>query len=67
MEICTGLTPAGAAAIGGQHRADIPPDEVDRLFEPFRQFGEERVRCGEGYGLGLAIAAAIADRAQRHH
>jgi signal transduction histidine kinase len=39
----------------------IPPDEVDRLFEPFRQLGAERIRHGEGYGLGLAIVRAIAD------
>ena len=53
--------PGGRRALGANTGPVIPPDEVDRLFEPFRQFGEERVRCGEGYGLGLAIAAAIAD------
>ena len=39
----------------------IPPAEVAALFEPFRQFGEERVQLGDGYGLGLAIVRAIAD------
>jgi signal transduction histidine kinase len=38
----------------------IPPAAVSGLFEPFRQFGQERVHYGEGYGLGLAIVAAIA-------
>ena len=60
VEISTGLTPAGAALSVANTGTVIPPVEVDRLFEPFQQFGEERVRCGEGYGLGLAIAAAIA-------
>ena len=36
------------------------PTEVDALFEPFRQLGTERIRTGEGYGLGLAIVRAIA-------
>jgi signal transduction histidine kinase len=33
---------------------------VDRLFQPFRQLGTERIRHGEGHGLGLAIVHAIA-------
>lgn len=39
----------------------IPADEVPHLFQPFRQLGTERVRHGEGHGLGLAIVRAIAD------
>jgi len=42
----------------------IPPGEVDQLFEPFRQLGADRIRHGDGYGLGLAIVRAIADA---HH
>ena len=38
----------------------IPPDELDRLFQPFQQLGHERIRHGDGYGLGLAIVRAIA-------
>ena len=38
----------------------IPPDEVERLFQPFRQTGKERVRHADGHGLGLAIVQAIA-------
>jgi signal transduction histidine kinase len=44
----------------------IPPAEIDRLFQPFQRFGNERVRHGlggalnNGHGLGLAIVRAIA-------
>jgi signal transduction histidine kinase len=43
----------------------IPPQEVGRLFEPFRRLGDERVSRpaggrGAGHGLGLAIVRAIA-------
>jgi signal transduction histidine kinase len=37
----------------------IPPDEVERLFQPFRQLGGERIRHTDGHGLGLAIVRAI--------
>ena len=38
----------------------IPPDEVDRLFQPFQRLGTERIRHASGHGLGLAIVRAIA-------
>ena len=38
----------------------IPPAEVGRLFEPFRQLDGERTRHGGGHGLGLAIVSAVA-------
>jgi signal transduction histidine kinase len=38
----------------------VPPGEVDRLFEPFRQLDGERTRHGGGHGLGLAIVSAVA-------
>jgi len=39
----------------------IPPEEVDRLFEPFQRLGSQRLRQGGGHGLGLAIVSAIAN------
>jgi signal transduction histidine kinase len=38
----------------------IPPDEVERLFQPFQQLGRQRIRHTGGLGLGLAIVRAIA-------
>jgi signal transduction histidine kinase len=37
----------------------IPPEEVDRLFQPFQRLGTERIRHADGHGLGLAIVRAI--------
>ena len=39
----------------------IPPEEVERLFQPFQRLGVARVRKTGGHGLGLAIVRAIAD------
>jgi signal transduction histidine kinase len=55
------MTAAGAAISISNSGPVIAPDEVDNLFQPFRQSGTERIRNGEGYGLGLAIVHAIAD------
>ncbi len=44
----------------------IPPGEVDRLFEPFRQLDGERTRHGGGHGLGLAIVSAVASARDAH-
>jgi signal transduction histidine kinase len=38
----------------------VPPSEVDRLFQPFRRLGTDRVERSAGHGLGLAIVRAIA-------
>jgi signal transduction histidine kinase len=39
----------------------IPPDQLDRLFQPFQQLGGQRIRLTGGHGIGLAIVRAIAD------
>jgi signal transduction histidine kinase len=38
----------------------VPPDEIERLFEPFQRLGAQRVGHPYGHGLGLAIVRAIA-------
>jgi signal transduction histidine kinase len=40
----------------------IPPEEQGRLFERFFRGAEARRRAPDGSGLGLPIAAAVADR-----
>jgi signal transduction histidine kinase len=60
-EISTTLTKTGAAITISNSGPPVPAHAVDELFQPFRQLGTERIRHGEGYGLGLAIVRAIAD------
>ncbi len=38
----------------------VPPDQVDRLFQPFERIDGRRLRYHDGHGLGLAIVRAIA-------
>ncbi len=38
----------------------IPPDQVDRLFQPFQRLRAERAARHDGLGLGLPIVVAIA-------
>jgi signal transduction histidine kinase len=40
--------------------APISPDDVPRLFEPFRRLSPDRVRSAKGVGLGLSIVRAVA-------
>ena len=39
----------------------IPDADLDRLFQPFQQLGDQRIRHNNGHGLGLAIVRAIAN------
>jgi len=62
IEIATTAT-AGRATITVRNTGPaIPPNEVERLFQPFRRLGIQRIRQtdGHGLGLGLAIVRAIA-------
>jgi signal transduction histidine kinase len=60
-DITTALTSSGAVITVSNTGTLIPPHAVDDLFQPFRQLGTQRIRNGEGHGLGLAIVRAIAD------
>jgi signal transduction histidine kinase len=40
--------------------AGIPPDKLDRIFEPFVQLDTGRTRMHEGTGLGLSISRDLA-------
>jgi len=61
VEISTTVTDGRAIVSLSNTGTLIPPDEVDRLFQPFRRLGTERIRHANGHGLGLAIVRAIAD------
>ena len=39
----------------------IDPDQIERMFEPFRQDPRARALCREGLGLGLPIARRLAE------
>ena len=39
----------------------IEPDQIERMFDPFRQDPRARAICREGMGLGLAIARRLAE------
>jgi signal transduction histidine kinase len=65
--VTDGQVQVATAAEGGLARLSIsntgpviPPAEVGRLLEPFRQLDGERTRQGGGHGLGLAIVSAAA-------
>jgi signal transduction histidine kinase len=60
VEIATTMTGGQAGISVGNTGTVIPPDQVERLFQPFQQLGDQRVGRTGGHGLGLAIVQAIA-------
>lgn len=40
----------------------MPPEELERIFEPYVRLEDQRMRGVEGSGLGLAIARLLAQR-----
>jgi signal transduction histidine kinase len=61
IDVATAAVDGGARLVVRNTGPVIPPGEVDRLFEPFQQLHGERIRHGDGHGLGLTIVRAIAD------
>jgi signal transduction histidine kinase len=61
IQIATATTAGRARMTVSNTGTLIPPDEVERLFQPFQQLGGQRVQHGDGHGLGLAIVRAIAN------
>jgi signal transduction histidine kinase len=61
VEIVTGPAANSPAAITVRNTGPvIPPEDLDRIFQPFQRAGGPRLRHRDGHGLGLAIVAAIA-------
>jgi signal transduction histidine kinase len=59
VEVSTSTLAGRASLVVANTGPVISPDDVGRLFEPFQRLGDQRVRHGAGYGLGLAIVRAI--------
>jgi signal transduction histidine kinase len=62
VDVSTGTWAGRAILSVFSSGAPIPPDQVDRLFQPFQR-GVSRDRTGgrDGLGLGLSIVTAIAE------
>jgi signal transduction histidine kinase len=61
IEIATATIAKGATISIGNTGALVPFDDMERLFEPFQQLGDERIRHADGHGFGLAIVRAVAN------
>jgi signal transduction histidine kinase len=60
VDVSTTSTPGRATISVNNTGPVVTSTEVERLFQPFRKTGSERVRRSDGHGLGLAIVRAIA-------
>ena len=61
IEIATGMSDGNALLSVANTGPVIPPAEVQRLFEPFKRLGTDRIGGHHGFGLGLSIVKAIVD------
>jgi signal transduction histidine kinase len=61
VEIATSAVAGGARIAMRNTGAVVPPDQVERLFQPFQRLNGRRVGRPDGHGLGLAIVRAITD------
>jgi signal transduction histidine kinase len=60
VEIATGTRDRHAFVSIANSGPAVPPEEIDRLFQPFERLGAARTRHNNGHGLGLSIVHAIA-------
>jgi signal transduction histidine kinase len=61
VEVTTGVGAAGVVLSLANDGPIISPQELERIQQPFQRLGAERASRGDGHGLGLSIAHAIAD------
>jgi signal transduction histidine kinase len=59
VEVVTGRDGAGAVVTVRNSGSEIPPAEVDRLFEPFQRRASHPAADSRSTGLGLAIVRSI--------
>ena len=62
VEISTGTSERHAFMSITNTGPAIPPEEIQRLFQPFQRLGGARTRHNSGHGLGLSLAATIGQR-----
>ena len=60
LEVMTGVEEGDAFLSVSNSGPLIPPDEVERLFQPFQRIDPRRAHPRDGHGLGLSIVRAIA-------
>ena len=61
VQVSTTTTGDRAVIAVGNTGPLVPPDQVDRLFQPFERLEGGRSHRSHGHGLGLAIVRAVAD------
>jgi signal transduction histidine kinase len=61
VEISSGIRDRHAFVSISNTGPVVPPEQIQRLFEPFQRMGGARTRHNSGHGLGLSIVQAIAD------
>ena len=61
IQIGTGTRDRLAFASISNTGLTVPPEEIERLIQPFQRLGAARTRHNNGHGLGLSIVQAIAD------
>jgi signal transduction histidine kinase len=59
-EIATGTRDGRAFVSITNSGPAVPPEEIERLFQPFQRLGSARTSHNNGHGLGLSIVHAIA-------
>ena len=64
IEVTTRAQPERAVLSVANTGPQIPPGELQRLFQPFERLARQPRDAAEGVGLGLAVVQAIADA---HH
>jgi signal transduction histidine kinase len=64
VEITTGTRGRQAFVCIANTGPIVPPDQIQRLFQPFERLDGARTRHDGGHGLGLSIVRAISDA---HH
>jgi signal transduction histidine kinase len=60
VQVATGTISGHAILSVSNSGQDIPPADVDSLFQPFQRLGPRSARRDRGHGLGLSIVRAIA-------